>query len=120
MSWRALYKLALGFSLGFLGAYVTIQAIDRFAPAAEEEPLEIVLGAPDFDAFCSRDQGRDLRGVTTTGDPYGWQCVGTVGGLWTTEPLEPEDVCRWEHGAGVFARLVTVDDPAGWMCVIPR
>lgn len=115
MSWRTLYKLALGFSLGFVGAFVTIQAIDRFGPSPEAEPLEVVLGAPDFDAFCTRDL--DLAAVSTSGEPDGWVCAGLVGGLWTTRPVDVQEVCRWNYGTAASERLVDASVPDGWVCV---
>lgn len=112
----ALLRLLLGLAIGFAGAWVTLQAIDRFGSNGDLEPTEIALGRPDFDGYCDRDDGRRLRALTTTGDAYGWQCAGPVRGLWTTEPIVVEDVCRWQHGPAATARLV--DDAAdGWQCV---
>jgi hypothetical protein len=116
-SGAALLRLLLGLVLGFAGAYVTLQAIDRFSPAAPVDPLEVVLGPPSFDSYCARDEGRQLRGVATTGDANGWQCVGRIQGLWTTEPIVVDEVCRWEHGSAATGRLFDPIDPAGWMCV---
>ena len=117
MTGRALAKLLLGLALGFVGAFVTLQAIDRFGPADAPDPLEVVLGPADFDAYCERGPDDRLRAVATTGDAFGWQCVGTVGGFWTAEPVTADEVCRSEHGAQAVGRLVGDGDVDGWFCV---
>jgi hypothetical protein len=117
VTWRAVAKLLVGLTLGFVGAFVTLQAIDRFGPHTEAGPLEIVLGSPDFDGYCSRADGWRLRGVATTGDALGWRCVGSVRGLWTTEPVVVDDVCKWAHGPTAAARLVDEAADDGWLCV---
>lgn len=119
MTWRALVKLLVRFGVGFVGAFVTLQAIERFGSHTDADPLEMVLGAPDFDGFCARDGGQ-LRGVATTGDAFGWRCVGTVRGLWTTESIAVDEACKWEHGPAALARLVDEESDEGWFCVAPR
>lgn len=115
MTWRAALKLVVGFALGFVGAFVTIQAIDRFGPRDEPDPLEIVLGDPDVEAWCARDH--DLRAVSTSGDANGWECAGLVRGLWTTEAVAIGEVCRWQFGVAASERLVDASVPDGWVCV---
>lgn len=117
MTARALGKLLLGLTLGFVGAFVTLQAIDRFGPAAEPDPLELVLGPPDFDAYCERGPDDRLRAVATTGDAFGWQCVGLVHQLWTTADVDIAEVCRWHYGVTASERLVDGSVPDGWVCV---
>lgn len=117
MTGRAIAKLLLGFALGFTGAFATLQAIDRFDADDDPDPLEIVIGAPDFDAYCERGPDNRLRAVATTGDAFGWQCAGVVRQLWTTHDVEVADVCRWQYGDVASARLVDAAVPEGWLCV---
>lgn len=113
---RALLRSGLGLLIGFVGAFVTLQVIDRVDAEPEAAPLEVVLGRPDFDDYCARD-GQQLRALATTGDADGWHCVGRVQGLWTTTPIAIDEACRWEHGRQALARLAEPDQPDGWVCV---
>lgn len=117
MTARSLLRLAFGLLTGFLGAFITIQAIDRFSDDPAIEPLEFVLGAPDFDAFCGRSEDGALRAVSTTGDASGWECVGLLRQLWTTEEVDVGEVCRWQYGVAASVRLIDASEPDGWMCV---
>lgn len=116
MAGRALLRLPFGLLIGFVGVFVTLQAIDRFESDAPAEPLEVILGVPDFAGFCSREGQEQLQGVATTGDAFGWRCVGLVDRLWTSEGLSVDEVCRWEYGPSAFARLIDETDSDGWLC----
>lgn len=112
---RALLRLPLSLLVGFFGAFATLQVIEYFDTDPAAEPLEVVLGVPDFEAYCARDEP-GLRGITTTGDAFGWQCVGLVQRLWTTEMLDVNSVCQWQYGSAAFARLSDESDVNGWRC----
>lgn len=114
----ALARRVVGLGVGFLGAFVTLQAIERFASDTDPiERIELVLGQPDFDAYCGRDTARDLDGVTTDTGAFGWQCVGFVQSFWTTERADAAEVCAWQFGVEASARLVDESSPDGWRCV---
>lgn len=114
----ALARRMVGLGVGFLSAFVTLQAIERFASDDDpSERIELVLGQPDFDAYCRRDTDRDLDGVLTDTDAFGWQCVGFVQSFWTTEPADAAEVCAWQFGVEASARLVDESSPDGWRCV---
>lgn len=115
VSARSILRLLVGLLIGFIGVFVTLQAVDYFEPDAAFEPLEVVLGVPDFEGYCTRDDPQ-LRGVATTGDAFGWQCVGLVDRLWTTQDLTANEVCRWEYGPTAFARLADESEAGGWIC----
>ena len=118
LDWVALARRVVGLGVGFLSAFVTLQAIERFASGADLiEPFELVLGRPDFDAFCGRDTDRDLKGVTTDTDAFGWKCVGFVQSFWSTERANAAEVCAWQFGVEASARLVDESSPDGWRCV---
>jgi hypothetical protein len=118
LDWVALARRVVGLGVGFLGAFVTLQAIERFASATDPtERTELVLGQPDFDAYCRRDADRDLDGVLTDTDAFGWQCVGFVQSFWTAERANAAEVCAWQFGVEASARLVDESSPDGWRCV---
>lgn len=118
LSAQALARRVVGLGVGFLGAFITLQAIERFESDGDSvERIELVLGQPDFSAYCSRDTERHLEGVTTEGDAFGWQCVGFVQSFWTTEEATPAEVCAWQFGVEASARLVDESSPGGWRCV---
>lgn len=110
-------RLFIGLVVGFLGAFVTVEAIERFGTEpGSGERLETVLGEPDFDQYC-RHTDESLRGVATTSDAFGWQCVGFVRSLWTAEGIDVGALCRWQFGADARERLTTESSVSGWRCV---
>lgn len=118
MGARAILRLFVGLVIGFAGAFATLQAIERFGSESEVgEPVAIILGEPDIDGFCERDTDRRMRAFATSTGPFGWQCVGLIGRLWTSEDVDIGDVCRWEYGDVAYERLVDAQSSDGWRCV---
>lgn len=106
---------AAGLVIGFGGALGIIQAVDWFD---QREPDTIVLGALDFDGYCGRDEG--LTALLLASDPYGWRCIGTIGGAWTRRDIDPDEVCHWQYDdPTATAVLVNPADVNGWSCVTP-
>ena len=116
------FRMVLGLLVGFTGAYVAIEAIDRFGTEpGTGERLEVVLGRPDFEAYCGRDNSELV--VTPAvrdpidDDPLGWSCSGPVRGLFSTIAIDIDDVCRVQFEPRARARLFDLDDPNGWRCI---
>jgi hypothetical protein len=116
VSGQRLARAALGLSFGFLGAFVVIQAADRLGPSPRTAQAEMLLGVPDLDAYCARDHDA-LRPLLVVDDPYGWECAGPISNVWTSNPVDFDDLCQWQHDKRARARLVAPELPAGWRCV---
>lgn len=118
MGAKAILRLALGLVIGFAGAFVTLQTIDRFSSGPEGPvPVAVMLGEPDIAGYCARDESARLEAFALTEDAYGWQCAGFVGRLWTATGLNMGEVCRWQFGDAAYERLIDADSPTGWRCV---
>ncbi len=112
-----LVRAALGLLVGFVGAFVVIQAVDRLGPSARANAqVEVVVGVPDLSGYCTRDHD-GLLPLLVSPDPYGWECAGPISNVWTSTPIDFDAVCRWQHDERARAVLVDPDRPEGWRCV---
>jgi len=111
------FRAIFGLLAGFVGASVTIEAIDRFGDEPlQVERLEVVVGQPNFEEYCSRDES-GLVVTSARGDPFGWGCSGPISGLFSTIAINIDDVCRTQFEPRTRARLFELGNPNGWRCI---
>jgi hypothetical protein len=112
-----LVRAGLGLAVGFVGAFVVIEAADRLGPSdGSGDDVEVVLGVPDLGGYCSREHDA-LLPLLVVPDPYGWECAGPISNVWTSTEIDFDAVCRWQHDERARARLVDPERPEGWRCV---
>ena len=109
-----LARAALGLTVGFVGTFATIQAVDRLGPSGAG--VEMVLGVPDLSGYCSREN-EALRPLLVVADAYGWECAGPISNVWTSTVVDIDAVCQWQHDRRARARLDDPGLPEGWRCV---
>jgi hypothetical protein len=112
-------RAALGLAVGFLGAFAVIQAVDRLGPSDRNAQAEMVLGVPDLNGYCARENDA-LRPLLVVADPNGWECAGPISNVWTSTAVNFDAVCQWQHDEMARARLVEPELPSGWRCVTDR
>jgi hypothetical protein len=111
---NAYARSALGLAVGFLGALVVIQAVDRLGPTGGSG--EMVLGVPDLGGYCAREHDA-LLPLLVVPDPYGWECAGPISNVWTSTVIDFDAVCQWQYDERARAELVDPERPEGWRCI---
>ncbi len=114
MNRRAFARAGFGLAAGFIGTFAVIQAVGGLGGA--DQPTEIVLGAPDLDAYCKRDTDA-LAPLLVVANPYGWECAGPIDNVWVSMVIDFDDVCQWQFDERAQARLDADERPEGWRCV---
>ena len=110
-------RAMLALAVGFVGAFVVIQAVERLGPAERVGVRnEMVLGVPDLSGYCSREHD-GLLPLLVAPDPYGWECAGPIENVWTSTVIDVDAVCRWQYDEPVRAHLTDPERPESWRCV---
>jgi len=112
LSVRALTFRLVGLLVGFLSALATLAAIERFEP---DETRGVVLGEPDFTAYCARDPEQPLEAMMSA--DTGWACVSGADTADGAQPLDPAEVCAWQYGVMATASPVDTSSPERWNCI---
>ncbi|HUF98407.1 MAG TPA: hypothetical protein VMM60_09780 [Ilumatobacter sp.] len=114
MTRHRLLGAAAALMLGFGGALVVFEAVERGGPV---DPAESVVGSPDINKHCSELGDRFGAAMQGT-DAYGWRCAGLTSGMWETRVVDISDVCASQFGSSSYSIVLDVDDPMSWRCVV--
>lgn len=104
-----LVSMVAGLTAGFVGAAVTIAAVEWLADGADPVAVAAVIGEPDFVRYCA---DRSLAYVEIGDGADRHHCAGTTDGSWAATPITPDDVCVEQYGT----RARPADDSV-WQCV---
>lgn len=111
-----LVRGVVAFLIGFAGALVTIQAID-LARETPDESRSVVVGIPDFDAFCRQTGGSQVSAALVTADAFGWRCVGRRNNIWGLEAVDMHGACRTQFGPDSWAETTDALSSTSWLCL---
>lgn len=110
-------RLAIGGLAGFVGALLTMTAVDRFG----DDPLRVraelnVLGTLDLEGYCSRNDSNYAAARIDDG-ALGWLCAGRINGVFDSIPIDPQDACEWQFDANAEPFLFDENSSDGWWCI---
>jgi hypothetical protein len=108
---RRAARALLAFVIGFVGATAAVQALDR-----SEGDDAVEVGQPDFVVYCQTVFDERVTALAGIGGSTGWQCAGSINGIFQTRDVDVDEVCRSQFGADTTARALDPADSRSWRC----
>lgn len=108
---RGAIALGMGFSLTLVAIQVEESSVEETVPAGTQ------LGPIDLAGFCRHEYGDRASLIHPNGGAYGWVCWARVKGILNPHGIDADRACELTYGAPVYAEVLRIDDPFGWVCV---
>ena len=106
------YRAGLALAVGFVGATAAVQALEQ---SSFDDPEYV--GTPDFFDYCREAFGETAAALRHQPGASGWRCAARPEGLFRLLPVDVDDMCVRQFGAGAFARSTDPDDAESWQCL---